>query len=167
MNNLHEKDQLINSYSLSLNIRAKHDSIQKKKDRELKSEFSMNNASDLYVITRKHNALPTGKSFAIIQNPYSIIENHNLQLENNYDRYYTLFFEYYKKAYLSNQIDYTIFSDIDFNSYLHHRNQKFGLISKKEIQNSYLTPEDKKCPEFIPIQDVEFSKKIKKKFGWY
>lgn len=97
LNNLHGNDQLINSYSLSLNTRAKHDSIQKKKDRELKSEYSMRNVSELYQITKKYNSIPTGKTFAIIQNPYAIIENHNLQLEDNYDRFYMLFLIIIKK----------------------------------------------------------------------
>ena len=167
LNNLHEKDQLINIYSLSLDVGAKHDSIQHKKDRELKSIYSMNNAFELYKITQKYNAIPTGKTFALVQNQYAIIESHNLQLEDNYDRYYLLFFDYYKKAYLANEIDYIIFSHIDFNSYIHKKKQKFGLITKQNVLDSYLTKKDKICPDIIPIEDIEFSRKIKKEFGWY
>ncbi|WP_394758301.1 hypothetical protein [Flavobacterium sp.] len=167
LNSLHEKDQLINTYSLSLDVRAKHDSIQHKKDRELISIYSMRNAGELYTITQKYNAIPTGKTFALVQNQYAIIESHNLQLEDNYDRYYMLFFEYYKKAYLGNEITYTIFSNFDFNSYVHKKKQKFGLITKQNVLESYLTDKDKICPDVIPIEDLEFSKKIKKEFKWY
>lgn len=168
LNNLHEKDQLINKYSLALNELAKHDSLQIRIDRKLKSEYSFANAGTLHLITQKYNALPTAKTFALVQNNYTIVEFHNLQLEDNFERYYMLFFEYYKKAYLANQIENGIFSHIDFNSFVHYNNQIFGLITKQNILDSNLTDKEKhRCPDIIPLRDPIFTTKIKKEFKWY
>jgi hypothetical protein len=44
----------------------------------------------------------------------------------------------------------------------------FGLITKKDIMESYLTDQDKKnCPDIIPIKDLDFYNKIKLEFKWY
>lgn len=168
LNSLHEKDQLVNSYSLLISQKMQLDSVQRKQERETKAVYAFNNALVIHSIANKYKSLPTSKSFALIQNPYSMVELHNMQNEYNFDKFYNLFLEYYKSAYLRDQINFTIFSSIDFHSYVHHRCQIFGLITKKDILDSYLTELDKKnCPDIIPIKDIDFYHKIKLEFKWF
>jgi hypothetical protein len=164
LNELHHNDQLLNSFSIRLGNELKYDSIQKKKSRSLFSEYAMKNLSNLYVVTQKNKAYPTAKTFAIVQNPFSIVELHNSQLKDNFERYYILFFDYYKKAYLDNDLYYSYFDEIDFHSYIHYGCTIFKKIYKKDINEVWWT--NKNPNEDIPIKDIDFSNKIKKEFKW-
>ncbi len=162
LNELAVKDQLVNSYAANVSEIPGLDSIQKERNMKLLSSYFYKNASTLHHITQKHQNLPTAKSFALVQNGYGIVTIHNLQAKANYDNYWTLFYPYYKKAYLKDQIDYMIFRNYDNLSYLHYGYQVFGLISIKNIPDHY-----RKSNGEIPIKDPDFAKKIKSEFKWY
>ena len=90
------------------------------------------------------------------------MELHNFQSKDNYIRSYILLFDYYKKAYLKNEIDYYKFYTIDLWFYQHFGYQKFGLLKINELQDWY-----KKSNQEIPIEDNEFYKNLKKEFKWF
>lgn len=161
LNELAMKDQLVNGFAAEISQIPRLDSIQKKETLKILSKYFYKNAVDLYNITQKNNNYPNGKSFALIQNSFGIIEIHNLQAKDNYNNYWELFYQYYKKAYLKEQITYIIFRNYDNFSYLHYGFQVFGLINIKDIPEYF-----KKNNNEIPVKDPDFMNKIKSQFRW-
>ena len=167
LNALSEMDQAINSYYHYVKDNLALDSIQKAKNRELSDTYLLKSAGILNSVANKNKAFPTGKSFAVVQNTFSIVETHNMQSQRNYDRFYILFFDYYKKAYLNNDMYYTIFNNLDFYSFEHHGYQKFGLLTKEEMMKWQIKNKLKINTIDIPIEDKKFSDQLKKEFKWY
>jgi hypothetical protein len=165
LNALHEKDQFVDSFAINLINNMPLDSVQQTKELKILSEYFFKSAAVLFGITQKWKAYPTAKSFAIIQNPTSIVETHNQQSKYNFERFYLLFFDYYKKAYLDNDLYYTYFDNFDFHSYRHFGYSIFNKLYKKDIQKEWWTT-NKDPNEDIPIKDIKFSNQIKKEFKW-
>jgi hypothetical protein len=161
LNELRMKDQLVNGFSSKISQIPNLDSIQKKQELEHLNDFFYANITDLYKITQKWSVYPTGKSFALVQNNFGVVEFHNNQAKKNFDSVWPLFYQYYKKAYLNHQITYMNFRNHDNFSFLHYGFQEFGLISIKDIPSEY-----RKNEEEIPVKDIDFMNKTKKEFKW-
>ncbi len=161
LNELRAKDQLVNKYAAKLPHTLKLDSVQNALNLKYLQDFFYTNITDLYQITNKWSSYPTGKSFAIIQNNFGVVEFHNSQVIENFERYWPQFFPFYKKAYLNNQITYMPFRNHDNFSYLHYGFQKFGLISIKDIPQEYRKNDDE-----IPIHDIKFMNEVKRELKW-
>ncbi len=162
LNDIKDKDQLVNVFAINIKNETGLDSLQRKKVHALLQDFFFENISDLYVITRKYDAYPTGKSFAVIQNHFGVALIHNYQSVNNFDKTWTLFYPYYKKSYLNTGIDYIAFKNYDNLSYIHYGTQRFGLLDIENIPEIF----KKESLDFVPIQDEDFLKEIRKKFHW-
>ncbi len=161
LNELKLKDQLINSMAAKTSLINGLSNDQKEENLKNLSHYFFENALELYRISQKYNFLPTAKNFAVIQNRYGIVEIHNLQSKWNFEKYFDLMFDFYRKAYLNNEITYMIFKNYDNHSYLHAGNQKFGLIKIENIPIDF-----RKSNNEIPIIDINFSRKIKEEFKW-
>ncbi len=161
LNELRMKDQLVNRYSSKLSQTLKLDSIQKVLNLKYLHDFFYTNLSDLYQITHKWSVYPTGKSFALVQNNFGVVEFHNNQAKENFDRLWPIFFPFYRKAYLNNEITYMCFRNHDNFSYSHYGYQVFGLINIKDIPSEYKKNEDE-----IPVKNLQFKKEIKNEFNW-
>lgn len=166
LNALYEIDQKLNSYSHQIEYKLNLDSVQSVKNREINSNFHFKNAAVLHGVIMLNNAYPTGKSFALVQNPFHIVELHNMQVKENFNRFYILFYDYYKKAYLNNELYYTCFESIDFYAFAHFGYQKFGLLTKQNVLNSYLKDRYENKDFTMPIEDKKFSDQVKKEFKW-
>lgn len=162
LNDIKTKDQLVNSFAIKIGNELQLDSIQKTRKADLLNNFFFENISELHQITSKNNNYPTGKTFALIQNNFWVAEIHNLQAKPNIERFWTLFYPHFKKAYLNNEITYSTFKSYDQMSYVHFGNQHFGLLKVDEIPDVYM----KDNLTEIPIVDLEFYEKIKKEFKW-
>lgn len=161
LNELRTKDQLVNGYSAKISQNLALDSIQKKLSLQLLHEFFYLNISTLYSIAQKRNTYPTGKSFGLVQNNFGVAEFHNYQAKENFDKVWLLFYPYYKKSYLNNEMTYMHFRNHDNFSYLHYGFQEFGLIEIKDIPKEYW-----KNNAQIPIKDIELMKETKKELKW-
>lgn len=162
LNDIENKDQLIRRFIGIVNRNLTLDSIQKNKLSKSESEFDFENIADLHQITQKWDVYPTGKSFALIQKSFTIAEIHNLKTKENFDRFWLLFYPFYKKAYLNNEITYIQFKNHDNFSYVHHGYQKFGLLNVDDIPDVYMTEGLKE----VPLKDFDFYFKILKEFNW-
>jgi hypothetical protein len=162
LNELKTKDQLINKYTRKIWNELELDSTQKGKQNKLISDFYFTNISELYEIANSNKKYPSAKSFAIIQNNFYVAEIHNLQAKSNIEQFWTLFYPYFKKAYLNNEITYSIFKTYDQMSFVHFGNQHFGLLEIDKIPEIY----KKENLTEVPIFDLEFYRKIKKEFNW-
>ncbi|MBU2922208.1 hypothetical protein KO504_12715 [Winogradskyella psychrotolerans] len=162
LNDIKEKDQLINKYTRQIWNELELDSTQKAKQNNLISDFYFTNIAELYEITKKNSNYPNSKNFALVQNNLYVAEIHNLQAKSNFKRYWTLFYSYFKKAYLNNEITYAIFKSYDQMSFVHFGNQRFGLLEINKIPEIY----KKENLTEVPIVDLEFYWKIKNEFNW-
>ncbi|NQY28153.1 MAG: hypothetical protein HRT69_01640 [Flavobacteriaceae bacterium] len=162
LNEIGAKDQSMRRFISILNNNITLDSIQKIKLYKSETEFDFENIADLYQITQKWKKYPSGKSFALIQRGFGIAEGHNLKAKDNFERFWLLFYPFYKKAYLNNEISYIHFKNYDSYSYVHYGYQKFGLLNIEEIHETYMTVGLKE----IPLEDFDFYFKILKEFNW-
>ena len=162
LNDIKNKDQLINIYTGKIINEVNLDSIQKEKVSDLLYEFFFKNISELHQIATKYDNYPTGKNFALIQNDFYVAETHNLQAKPNIERFWILFYPYYKKAYLKNEITYVNFKSYDQWSFIHFGMQHFGLLDIDKIPPFF---NEKNLTE-APIIDLEFYEKMKKEFNW-
>jgi len=162
LNDIRDKDFLIRKHTNLLSSKLEFDSIQNINKANVMSELDFENIADLYQITQKRKKYPTGKTFALIQKGFGIAEMHNIQAKDNFDRFWLLFYPYYKKAYLNNEISYIHFKNYDSFSYIHHGCQKFGLLNSEDIPDLYMNSGLKE----IPLKDFDFYFKILKEFNW-
>lgn len=161
LNELRMKDQLINSFAAKITHTVKLDSVQKNLQLKHLNDFYYSNIMDLFHIMQKWSVYPTGKSFALVQNNFGVVEFHNNQVRENFDRFWPLFYPYYKKAYLNDEITYMPFRNHDNFSFLHYGFQEFGLISIKNIPL-----EHRKDDNEIPIKNLDFMLEIRKELKW-
>jgi len=162
LNDIGAKDQLIRKYTNLLSRKLEFDSIQNINKYNVISELDFENIADLHQISNKRGIYPSGKSFALIQRSFGISEIHNLKSKDNFERFWLLFYPFYKKAYLKNEISYVHFKNYDGYSYVHYGYQKFGLLNIEEIPETYITAGLKE----IPLEDFDFYFKILKEFNW-
>lgn len=162
LNEIGTKDQLVNNYSSEIYRINKLDSIEKGKIFQVLRNFFKENILNFHTIVKKNGVFPTAHSFALIQNDFGVAFTHIYQSKNDYKNVFELFYPFYKKAYLNNEITYMNFRNYDNFSFLHNGVQKFGLI---KIQNIPL--EFKKNNDEIPIENIDFMIEAKKEFKWY
>jgi len=162
LNDIRDKDLLIRKYTNLLSRKLEFDSIQNINKVKVMSELDFENIADLYQITQKRKKYPTSKSFALIQRNFTVSEIHNIQAKENFDRFWLLFYPFYKKAYLNNEISYIYFKNYDSYSYVHHGYQEFGLLSVEDFPDTYMSSGLKE----IPLKDFDFYFKILKEFNW-
>lgn len=162
LNDIRDKAVLIRTHTNLLAKKLEFDSIQNSKKNKVMSDSDFENIADLYQVTHKWEKYPTGKSFALIQKNYIMVEMNNLEAKENFERFWLLFYPFYKKAYLNNEISYIHFKNYDSYSYIHHGYQKFGLLKPEEIQDSYMNSGLKE----VPLKDFDFYFKILKEFNW-
>lgn len=165
LNALAELDQSLNSYSHQVDNKLDLDSIQLVKNREIIGDFFLKNAGVLNNVANLNKAYPTAKTFALVQNPFIVVELHNLQIKQNFNRFYILFYDYYKKAYLNNDLTIGTFSNIDLLGFSHFGYQKFGLLTKEKVLY-YLKDKYENKDFKMPIEDIKFSEQVKKEFKW-
>jgi hypothetical protein len=162
LNELRNNDQLINKYQITLNEKLEFYSFQKEQANAVLYQAFFENLSTLYTITRKYDVYPTAKSFALIQNNFGVAEYHNYQAKPNFEKTWMLFYPFYKKAYLKNEIDYIEFKNYDNWSFIHFEIQKFGLVDIENIPEKF-NPNGIKN---VPIIDSDYKDTIWKEFGW-
>ncbi|MBP93268.1 MAG: hypothetical protein CMC55_04020 [Flavobacteriaceae bacterium] len=161
LNNLKIKTDIYSKIRFTLDKKTTLDSVQKQEQKKVFEDIAFQNLSELYALTRKIDKYPTGKNFALIQNSFAQLEYQNFGIEPNFERTWILFEPFYKKAYHEHAIDYIIYKNYDNYSFLHYKNQRYGLISIFDI------PEDYQNDLFsIPIRDLEFANKVKADFNW-
>lgn len=166
LNALHDMDQKLTSFANHFNSRLDLDYNQSLVSSQIKAEYVFKNLGVLHGVSNLNKAYPTGKSFALVQNPFFIVELSNMQVKENFNRFYILFFDLYRKAYLKNDIHFGKFSDIDLHCFFHFGFQKFGLLSKELVLKSYIKEEYENRDFMIPIFDKNFSDQLKKEFRW-
>jgi len=162
LNDIGNKDRLIRKYTNLLSKKLTFDSIQDIHKNKVVSELDFENIADLHEITQKRKSYPTGKSFALIQRSFTTAEMNNLGAKENFERFWLLFYPYYKKAYLNNEVSYIHFKNYDSYSYIHHGYQEFGLLKSEDIPELYMNTGLKE----IPLKDFDFYFKILKEFNW-
>lgn len=161
LNSLKDKTSMYSKVRYALDQKVTLDSVQKQEQKKVFEDIAFENLSELYALTRKIDKYPTGKNFALIQNSFALLEYENFGIERNFERTWILFEPFYKKAYLEHAIDYIIYKNYDNYSFIHYKNQRYGLISIFDI------PEDYQGDLFsIPIRDLEYANKIKSDFNW-
>ncbi|EGV42395.1 hypothetical protein BZARG_2317 [Bizionia argentinensis JUB59] len=161
LNGLQNKTVMYNKLRYEITQKVTLDSIQKKEQQKVFEDVAFENLSEFYALTRKLDKYPTGKNFALIQNDFTILEYQNFGIKRNFEKSWILFEPFYRKAYLKHAIDYTIYKRYDVYSFIHYKNQRYGLISIFDIPETY--QEDLFS---IPIRDLEFSNKAKTEFNW-
>jgi len=162
LNDIRDKAFLIRKHTNLLSKKLELDSIQNSNKYKVMSELDFENIADLYEVTQKREAYPTGKSFALIQRGFIRAEINNLEAKENFERFWLLFYPFYKKAYLNNEISYIHFKNYDSYSYIHHGYQKFGLLNSEDIPDLHMNTGLKE----VPLQDFDFYFKILKEFNW-
>lgn len=161
LNGLQNKTLIYNKLRYALDKKVTLDSIQKEAQKKVFEDVAFQNLSELYALIRKIDAYPTGKNFALIQNSFAPLEYQNFGIERNFEKSWMLFEPFYKKAYLEHAIDYIVYKNYDNYSFIHYKNQRYGLISIFDIPEVY--QEDLFS---IPIRDLEFANKTKADFNW-
>lgn len=162
LNQINNTSLNLDNYHYHLTSKLNLDSIQKVKATDYLAEKSFENLGKLYSITRKYNQYPTAKNFALIQNNFNFTENRNYALKQNFEKTWMLFESFYKKAYLNNEISYLPYKNYDNYSFLHFKNQRFGLLKAADIPK-HLNPN--KLTE-IPIRNPLEANQLKKTFNW-
>ncbi|TYB79678.1 hypothetical protein [Bizionia myxarmorum] len=161
LNALNYKTRMFNKVRYEIDQKITVDSIQKEQQKKVFEDLAFSNLAELYALTRKLDIYPTGKNFALIQNDFSILEYQNFGIERNFEKSWMLFEPFYKKAYLKHALDYIIYKNYDNYSFIHYKNQRYGLISIFDIPEIY--QEDLFS---IPTRDQEFSNNVKAEFNW-
>lgn len=161
LNGLHNKTLIYNKLRYTLDQKVTLDSIQKIEQKKVFEDMAFENLSELYALTRKLDKYPTGKNFALVQNSFASLEYQNFGIERNFEKSWMLFEPFYRKAYLEHAIDYIIYRNYDNYSFIHYKNQRYGLISIFDIPEVY--QEDMFS---VPIRDLEFANKTKTDFNW-
>lgn len=161
LNGLQNKTRMYNKLHYALDQKVTLDSIQKEEQKKVFEDVSFENLSELYALIRKLDTYPTGKNFALVQNSFALLEYQNFGIERNFEKSWMLFEPFYKKAYLEDAIDYIVYRNYDNYSFIHYKNQRYGLISIFDIPEVY---QDDLFS--IPIRNLEFANKIKADFNW-
>lgn len=158
INQTGNKNIMIDSFGETVKEKLELSKDQEKKLDGLIDEMCFANITDLYQITRKNNNYPTAKSFALIQNGVSYTIQTSLFRKGNLEKFWILFYPYFKTAYLNNEMDYNLFKIYDYQNYKFFGYQHFGLLHPDQF-----TDED---GQEIPVKDIFFYSAIKKEFGW-
>lgn len=164
LNTLQEKDQLVNGISTAFYRSASFTNEQKEIIEKILDEYSFDNARVILDLSTEIGSLPTGNSFSLIQKNYNYVELHNLQRENNFEKFWKSFYPFYKTSYLNKDISSIKFKTVDFTKYRHDGTQIFNLIKIEDFHESWRrNPDDKE----IRIDNNEQTKKLRTELGWF
>ncbi|WP_395053897.1 hypothetical protein [Flavobacterium sp.] len=160
INELFLKDQIYANLYSDLKNTLILDSLNQKKLDDIIINKNFENIKTLFNISNSRNKIPNSKNFAVIQNSYNTLFIHNLN--DNIDKTWELFFPLFKKAYLNNEIDYTIFQNYDFYCYKKYGYQEFNSFKINQIPEQF-----RKNNNEIPLKNKDDFDKIKTEFKWY
>lgn len=163
LNRLRYDDQLV--HRAILNIQHIHGltSEQKEELRKIDIQYFDRNLDVLLEISNKINHIPTGNSFALIQNHYGIVETHAMQQPEIIDKAWKGLYPFYKTSYLDKDISSIPFKNIDSHMYKYNGKQVFDLLRIESFHESWRNnPDDKE----IPLFDAELTKKLRTELGW-
>ena len=163
LNRLRYDDQLV--HRAILNIQHIHGltSEQKEELRKIDIQYFDRNLDVLLEISNKINHIPTGNSFALIQNHYGIVETHAMQQPEIIDKAWKSLYPFYKASYLDKDISSIPFKNIDSHMYKYNGKQVFDLLRIESFHESWRNnPDDKE----IPLFDAELTKKLRTELGW-
>ena len=163
LNNLLEKDQLVHKAVLGLLIIKGLTDEQIQELNKIDGMYFDKNLNTLLEVSNKIKNLPTGNSFALIQNHYGIVETHAMQHEDTFEKAWQALYPLYKKAYLNKDISSKYFRDIDSHMCRFNGKQMFNLLKIENFHESWRNnPNDKD----IPLADPEQTKKLRQELGW-
>lgn len=163
LNNLLEKDQLVHKAVLGVqNIKGLTDE-QIQELRKIDGAYFNKNLNTLLEISNKIKNLPTGNSFALIQNHYGIVETHAMQHKDTFEKAWKGLLPFYKTSYLNKNTSSINLRNIDSHMYKYNGKQLFNLLKIEDVPESWRNnPNDKE----IPLVDPEQTKKLRQEFGW-
>jgi len=165
LNSLHQKDQVANNTLLSIQQNLRLNSDQKAQIRKMQGEVFSLNIKELNSISSKIGCLPTGNSFAIIQNNYDLIEWHGFQHEETFQSTLEILLPYYKKSYLNKDISSLKFKNIDSFLFMNTGKQMFGLLNPERIPEHLR--KDLSDKDSIPLMDPKTTNQLKQELKWY
>lgn len=158
INHTGDKSVLIESFGETIKEKLELTKKQKEKLENVIDDMCFANITELYQITRNNNFYPTGKSYGLIQKGFKYTISSSLLRKRNIERFWILFYPYLKKAYINNEIDYSVFRNYDYQNYRFFGYQHFGLLHPDQFTND--------DGQEIPIKDIYFYSAIKKEFNW-
>ncbi len=163
LNNLKEKDQLVHKAILGIqNIKGlTNDQIQELK--RIDGTYFDKNLNTLLEICNKIKNLPTGNSFALIQNHYGIVETHAMQHQNTFEKAWQDLLPFYKTSYLNKNTSSINLRNIDSWMYKYNGKQLFNLLKIEDVPESWRNNIDDKE---IPLANPEQTKKLRQELGW-
>lgn len=163
LNNLRNDDQIATQYYARVQNFLGSENVEiNNLNKDYLQEVRLADAMKLKEITKKYKKYPTAKTFAIIQNPFYVVELHNFQSELNFPKVWDAFKDYYELAYLKNEITFNKFKDFDYFSLKYFGYQEFGLIKKLEDIPEWM----REGIEDVKIKDENKLKGYKEKFNW-
>lgn len=161
LNTVHEKDQFITSFAMSVLNVLGLDTIQQHAIKQHLADYHYRALLPVLDIAKTRAILPNDKNFAVLQNSYDTALIHNFQFKENMDRVWGMLFPYYKKAYLAYDITNVMFENYDFYHYQHYGTQVFDSYRIDQIPEQF-----RKNNEAIPVVDSVWLGKLKKEFKW-
>lgn len=163
LNRLRYDDQLVHNVILKIQQIEGLNEEHLKQLRQKDADYFLRNLNTLLTISNKINKLPTGNSFALIQNYYGIVETHAMQEPEIIDKAWKSLYPFYKASYLDKDISFISFMNIDFCMHRHNGKQIFNLINPESFpKSSQNNINDKE----IPLFDAELTKKLRTELGW-
>src|SRR5690554_2218024 len=163
LSTISEKDKLINGISAFFHRSTVFTHEQKELIEEVLDDYSFNNIRTIVSVSADTGLLPTGNSLALAQKGYDIVELHNLQRKNTFEKTWKSLYPLYKASYLNKDISFIKFRTIDFTNYKHNGKQIFNSIKIEDMHESWWNnPDDTE----IPLADPELTKKLRTELGW-
>lgn len=163
LNNLKEKDQLVHKAILGIrNIKGLTDE-QIQELNKIDGMYFDKNLNTLLEVSNKIKNLPTGNSFALIQNHYGIVETHAMQHNDTFEKAWQGLLPFYKTSYLNKNSSLINLRNIDAHMYKYNGKQLLNLLKIEDVPESWRNnPNDKD----IPLADPEQTKKLRQELGW-
>ncbi len=163
LNNLWEKDQLVHKAVLGIqNIKGlTNEQIQELN--KIDGMYFEKNLNTLLEVSAKIKNLPTGNSFALIQNHYGIVETHAMQHRNTFQKAWQGLLPFYKTSYLNKNTSYIDLRNIDSHMYRYNGKQLFNLLKIEDVPENWRNNIDDKE---IPLIDPEQTKRLRQELGW-
>ena len=163
LNNLLEKDQLVHKAVLGVqNIKGLTDE-QIQELNKIDGMYFDKNLNTLLEVSNKIKNLPTGNSFALIQNHYGIVETHAMQHKDTFEKAWKGLLPFYKTSYLNKNTSSINLRNIDAHMYQYNGKQLLNSLKIEDVPESWRSnPNDKD----IPLADPEQTKKLRQELGW-
>lgn len=163
LNRLSYDDQLVHIAILKVRSIEGLTEEQLQKLRKMDGNYFKRNLNVLLNVSKKTNTLPTGNSFALIQNGYYLTEVHAMQHEDLFENAWQSLYPFYKTSYLNNDNSSILFRNIDAHMYQYNGKQVFDLLRIENIPDGAKNnPDDTE----IPLVNPEQTKKLRAELGW-